>query len=57
MKILLVKSFNRWIHCDPCEDSIDKPLLYLYGWKQEFEKTKICVSRIVLKFWGFFGIF
>ena len=36
-----VKSFGRWMHCDPCEDSIDQPLLYMLGWKKP---VNLCLS-------------
>ncbi|XGW17039.1 hypothetical protein V3C99_002009 [Haemonchus contortus] len=29
---LWIPEFDNWVHCDPCENAIDKPLLYEKGW-------------------------
>lgn len=36
-----IKKENRWIHVDPCENTMDRPLLYTRGWNK---KLRYCVA-------------
>ena len=35
---------NEWVHCDPCEEAYDRPLLYETGWKKQATLT-LAVSK------------
>ncbi|EFO98289.1 hypothetical protein CRE_22130 [Caenorhabditis remanei] len=32
---VFIKKENRWIHVDPCENTMDRPLLYTRGWGKQ----------------------
>ncbi|KJH40481.1 thioredoxin [Dictyocaulus viviparus] len=39
---LWIPEYNSWIHCDPCENIIDRPLLYEKGWGKKLSYVIAC---------------